>query len=90
MLTHSHVTKVLVEDGRATGVEIDRFSYLVFLILAFNVHPQRFGERLSLKATREVVLSAGSVGTAQILLLSGIGDPDHLKEVGRNQQSAKR
>ena len=30
VLTHSHVTKVLVEDGRATGVEIDRFSNLGF------------------------------------------------------------
>ena len=23
-----HINKVLVEDGRATGVEIDRFSFL--------------------------------------------------------------
>ena len=81
MLTHSHVTKVLVEDGRATGVEIDRYPTWV-LIPAFNVHPRRFGERLRLKATHEVVLSAGAVSTPQILLLSGIGDPDHLKEVG--------
>ena len=50
--------------------------------VAFNVHPKRFGERLRLKATGEVVLSAGSVGTPHILLLSGIGDIDHLKEVG--------
>ena len=33
VLTHSHVTKVLVEDSRATGVEIDRF-------LPFNSDPQ--------------------------------------------------
>ena len=50
--------------------------------MAFNRLPQRFGERLRLKATREVVLSAGTVSTPQILLLSGIGDTDHLKEVG--------
>jgi len=65
VLTHSLVTKVLIEEGRATGVEIDRF-----------------GERLRLKATREVVLSGGTVSTPQILLLSGIGDTEHLKEVG--------
>ena len=52
------------------------------LILTFNKRPQRFGERLRLKAAREVVLSAGSVSTPQILLLSGIGDRHHLKEVG--------
>ena len=52
------------------------------LILTFNKHPQRFGERLRLRATGEVVLSAGSVSTPQILLLSGIGDSHHLKEVG--------
>ena len=28
VLTHSLVTKVLIEEGRATGVEIDRFSCL--------------------------------------------------------------
>ena len=51
------------------------------LTLTFKKRPQRFGERLRLRATREVVLSGGTVSTPQILLLSGIGDTDHLKEV---------
>jgi len=33
-------------------------------------------------ATREVALSAGSIGSAQILQLSGIGKPEALKQVG--------
>jgi choline dehydrogenase len=33
-------------------------------------------------ATREVVLSAGAIGSPQILQLSGIGDPDDLRAVG--------
>ena len=64
VMTHAHVTRVLVEEGRAVGVEVDRF-----------------GDRLHLEASREVVLSAGTIGTPQILMLSGIGDRQHLEEV---------
>ena len=64
VMTHAHVTRVLVEEGRAVGVEVERF-----------------GDRLRLEASREVVLSAGTIGTPQILMLSGIGDRQHLKEV---------
>ena len=65
VLSHGHVTRVLVEGGRAVGVEVDRF-----------------GDRLRLLATNEVVLSAGTVSTPQILMISGIGDSQHLEEVG--------
>ncbi len=33
-------------------------------------------------AEREVILAAGAIGSAQLLLLSGIGDADELKRVG--------
>lgn len=35
-------------------------------------------------ATKEVVLSAGSIGTPQILMLSGIGDREELTAIGVN------
>jgi choline dehydrogenase len=35
-----------------------------------------------IKARREVVLSAGSLQSPQLLMLSGIGDAEHLREVG--------
>jgi choline dehydrogenase len=40
------------------------------------------GEVISVACSGEVVLTAGAIGSAQLLLLSGIGPRDHLREVG--------
>ena len=60
--TGAHISRVLLERGdaglRAVGVE---------------VLPHGGGEPLRARATREVVLSTGAVGTPQLLQLSGIG-----------------
>lgn len=42
------------------------------------------GELHTARASREVVLSAGTIGSAQLLLLSGIGPAEHLRQVGLN------
>jgi choline dehydrogenase len=34
------------------------------------------------EAVREVILSAGAIGSPHILQLSGVGDPDHLTKIG--------
>ncbi len=60
------VTKVVIEDGRARGVEV--------------VDPD--GTRRTVRAGKEVILSAGFVGSAQLLMLSGVGHAAHLKEHG--------
>ena len=65
--TGATVSRVLVEDGRAVGVE---------------VQPVQGGAPVQARARREVVLAAGAVGTPQILQLSGIGPGALLHEHG--------
>ena len=61
------VTKVTMEKGRATGVE-------------YVAGKGRQAE--TVKAAREVIVCAGAVQSPQLLQLSGIGDPELLKQHG--------
>ncbi|MDB5468491.1 MAG: choline dehydrogenase [Caulobacter sp.] len=65
-LTDARTTRIVVENGRAVGVE-----YAV-----------RGGERNIAYADAEVLLSAGAVQSPHILQLSGIGAPDDLAKQG--------
>jgi choline dehydrogenase len=65
-LTDRRTTRIVVENGRATGVEA--------------VDAQ--GAKQVFGATREVLLSAGAVQSPHILQLSGIGDPEELAAHG--------
>ena len=65
VLTDALTRRVLVENGRASGVEVAR-----------NGRARRVG------AAREVILSAGTVNSPQLLLLSGIGPPGELERHG--------
>jgi choline dehydrogenase-like flavoprotein len=49
---------------------------------AAGVEFQQGGTEMSAWAVREVILCAGSINTPQLLMLSGIGDPDHLRQFG--------
>ena len=60
------VTKVLIENGRATGVEVQ----------------DKDGATRTVRAGKEVILSAGFVGSAQLLMLSGVGHAQHLRDHG--------
>jgi choline dehydrogenase len=57
--------RVVVEGGRATGVEYELE-----------------GTRRTAFVEAEVVLSGGAVNSPQLLMLSGIGPGEHLREVG--------
>ena len=47
-----------------------------------GVEYERNGEVETVRATAEVVVAAGAVNSPQLLLLSGVGPADHLREVG--------
>ena len=66
ILTHSHTTKILIENDRAAGVKIGTKSK----------------KTKTYKANKEVIVSAGSFGSPQLLMLSGLGDQEELKEHG--------
>jgi 4-pyridoxate dehydrogenase len=49
---------------------------------AVGVDYRRRGIDETARAAREVIVSTGAINTPQLLMLSGIGDPDHLREFG--------
>ena len=49
---------------------------------AKGIKVERFGEELEYNAKKEVILSAGAIGSAQILMLSGIGPKAELAKNG--------
>ena len=66
VVTRCQVQRVEIENGRATGVR----------------YRDRRGREQLARAAREVLLSAGAIGSPQLLMLSGIGPADHLRELG--------
>lgn len=66
ILTRSLVSKIIIEDSRAKGVEI---------LTGKNTTEKVF-------AQKEVILSAGAFGSPQILMLSGVGEAHYLKSLG--------
>jgi choline dehydrogenase len=63
--TGATVSRVVIESGRAVGVEL-----------------MRDGQTRTIRARREVILSAGVIGSAQLLMLSGVGPADELRDHG--------
>ncbi|MDO9418103.1 GMC family oxidoreductase [Pararhizobium sp.] len=59
------VNRVVIENSRATGVEI-----------------VENGRPVTLRADREVIVTSGAIGSPKLLMLSGIGPANHLRDKG--------
>ena len=69
IITNTQVSKVLFKNKKAIGVQC----------IESNTNKDR-----NIYANSEVIISAGSISSPQILQLSGIGDEQHLKRLGIN------
>jgi len=66
--TRAHATGLIFDGTRAIGVRYRRGG--------------RTGHPVEIRARREVILSGGTYNSPQLLQLSGIGDPEHLRRAG--------
>lgn len=64
-LVRCFARRVVIENGRAVGVEVERGGKIEMVF-----------------ADREVIVAASSINSPKLLMLSGIGPADHLKEHG--------
>ena len=65
-MTHSYVCRVIIKKGQAIGVE----------------YQNQKGKKASTYVNDEVILSAGAIGSPQILNLTGVGDGKELQNLG--------
>ncbi len=72
VIIHATVRQILIENGKASGVEY---------AMDKNT-PQKVSAR------KEVILSAGSFQSPQLLMLSGIGAPEELTKLGIGVKTA--
>jgi len=64
---NSHVLKVLIDTSTNKTIGV-RF--------------EKQGKIHEIRVSKEVIVSAGTINSPQILMLSGIGPADHLKSLG--------
>ena len=68
VITNAHVTRILLEGKRATGVTYKLGSAA--------------GAERQIHARQELILCAGAINTPHLLQVSGIGAAEHLRDIG--------
>jgi choline dehydrogenase len=66
VMTRTQASRIVFDGSRAVGVEATGEG----------------GERIFVRAAREVIVTSGAIGTPHLLMLSGVGSAAHLKESG--------
>lgn len=66
IVTGAQATRIVTENGRAIGIEFSRNGC----------------DSEVVHADREVIVASGVINTPHLLMLSGIGDPDELRQHG--------
>ncbi len=66
IITKAHTQKIIIENGVAKGV----------------IYQDKSGKLQKIFASKEVIISAGSINSPQLLMLSGIGAAQELKAQG--------
>ncbi|OWZ02438.1 Choline dehydrogenase [Phytophthora megakarya] len=69
VLTDTFVNKLVFEGKKAVGIEVEPFQ-------------TAGGPTQQIRAVKEVILSSGTINSPQLLMLSGVGDAEHLRETG--------
>jgi choline dehydrogenase-like flavoprotein len=65
VVTFAQVEKILIDESKQ----------------AYGVQYKRHGNLKTVLATKEIILSAGAIGSPQILMLSGIGPKEDLQRL---------
>jgi choline dehydrogenase len=66
IITHAQADRIEISEGRATAV----------------TYSDRGGRPQTIRARREIVLCGGAINSPQLLMLSGIGEPEQLADHG--------
>lgn len=77
----------LVPARNRTNLHILSFAHVTKIVFnrnkrAIGVKYLRRGQEYGVRVKKEIIVSAGSINTPQLLMLSGIGPQDHLRSLG--------